>query len=164
MQCWMGNLLLVATRGMSNSIAGRFDSSTVRTSYGLPCCTSCHTDCGSPSIGSVPASPPGYEDPAAVLQLVEGGQLVLYHLGERQPLMVGPAFQQRTGISVADTAMVPVRRCGGRWLRGKGGELRHGQGGVWFSPRGQATANVSQRPVPSRCAVGAHIACADAVG
>ncbi|KAG2484014.1 hypothetical protein HYH03_017181 [Edaphochlamys debaryana] len=55
----------------------------------------------------------GYEDPCAVLELVEGGQLVLYHLGSRQPSAVGPAFQQRTTISVAEAPLVPVRRPSG---------------------------------------------------
>ncbi len=106
--------------------------------------------CDSSSIGTAFPCPPGYEDPAAVLQLVEGGQLVLYHLGERQPLMVGPAFQQRTGISVADTAMVPVRRCGGRGLYGKGGELRQEQGGVWASPPGQPHRSNCERKCKGR--------------
>ncbi|GLC57475.1 hypothetical protein PLESTB_001231000 [Pleodorina starrii] len=52
----------------------------------------------------------GYEAPSAVLQLVEGGQLVLYYLQDEQPLMVAPYFQQRTAITVTEAPMVPLRR------------------------------------------------------
>ncbi|GIL46335.1 hypothetical protein Vafri_3346 [Volvox africanus] len=52
----------------------------------------------------------GYEPSAAVLQLVEGGQLVLYHLKDEQPHMVSPSFQQRSSITVTEAPLVPVRR------------------------------------------------------
>ncbi|EFJ52444.1 R-SNARE, Tomsyn-like family [Volvox carteri f. nagariensis] len=52
----------------------------------------------------------GYEATAAVLQLVEGGQLVLYNLKDQQPHMVAPYLQQRTPITVTEAPLVPVRR------------------------------------------------------
>eukprot|EP00198_Chlamydomonas_reinhardtii_P013508 XP_001702845.1 R-SNARE protein, tomsyn-like family [Chlamydomonas reinhardtii] len=55
----------------------------------------------------------GYEDPVAVLQLVEGGQLVLFDLAAKAPANVTPTFQQRTGITVTEAALVPVRRPSG---------------------------------------------------
>lgn len=50
----------------------------------------------------------------AVLQLVEGGQLVLFDLAAKAPANVTPTFQQRTGITVTEAALVPVRRWGSR--------------------------------------------------
>ncbi|KAG2431284.1 hypothetical protein HYH02_013415 [Chlamydomonas schloesseri] len=55
----------------------------------------------------------GYEDPVAVLQLVEGGQLVLFDLAAKAPANMTPLFQQRTGVSVTEAALVPVRRPSG---------------------------------------------------
>ncbi|GIL71386.1 hypothetical protein Vretifemale_1949 [Volvox reticuliferus] len=55
----------------------------------------------------------GYEPSAAVLQLVEGGQLVLYHLQDEQPHMVSPYFQQRSSITVTEAPLVPVHRPAG---------------------------------------------------
>ncbi|KXZ44048.1 SNR7/TML1 protein [Gonium pectorale] len=55
----------------------------------------------------------GYEAPAAVLQLVEGGQLVLQELRSQQPIMLTPRFQQRTHVTVTEAPMVPIHRPSG---------------------------------------------------
>ncbi|GFR40026.1 hypothetical protein Agub_g561, partial [Astrephomene gubernaculifera] len=50
----------------------------------------------------------GYEPPSGVLQLVEGGQLVLYSLSRQQPRVLTPPLQRRAAITATEAPLVPL--------------------------------------------------------
>lgn len=54
----------------------------------------------------------GYEEPVAVVQLLQGGQLVLYDLVDHKPHMLTQPFQAALQVTYADAPLVPVARWG----------------------------------------------------